>query len=164
MANLIILRGPSASGKSTVATLLKKTLKGKVAVFDFDIFRKNFLGLQGDYYPVAAKMLMDTALTALEAGYEVIIDGFYRMEMFPDLLPNLIKKHPDNNYMFYFDVSLDATIERHSNREKSDDFGEKELREWYYKPKASGIYDSEYRISETMTIDETLEFINSKIR
>ncbi len=163
MTNLIILRGPSASGKSTVAKLLKQSLENKAAYLDFDVFRDDFLAKQGDYYLAAAKMLMTTATIALESGYDVILDGFYRMEDYPDLLPELVAKHSENNHMFYFDVSLETTIQRHSRREKSAKFGEKELREWYYKPKASGIYDFEHKIPETLSATEAVCYIKSKL-
>jgi len=125
MTKLIILRGPSASGKSTVAVKLRDSLENPVALLDFDIFRNTFLAKTGDYYPLASKMLMQTAATALENGYDVIIDGFYRIDSYPDLLPELIHKHPHNNYMFYFDVSLETTLQRHAGREKAHEFGGK---------------------------------------
>ncbi|MEX0748972.1 MAG: AAA family ATPase [Candidatus Saccharimonadales bacterium] len=163
MTNLIILRGPSASDKTTVAKLLKQAMENNVALLDFDVFRGDFLDKKGEYYPAAAKMLMGTATIALESGYDVIIDGFYRSEDYPDLLSDLLEKHPESNFIYYFDVSLETTIHRHSNREKSNQFGEKELRQWYYKPKASAIYDNEYKISETLSATETVDFIKDKI-
>lgn len=163
MTKLIILKGPSASGKSTVAKLLKQSLESKVCLLDFDVFRDDFLGKQDGYYSTAAKMLMSAATIALGSGYDVIIDGFYRMEDYPDLLPELIAKHPEQNYLFYFDVSLETTIKRHSKREKSAQFGEKELREWYYKPKATGIYDFEHKIPEPLSPAETVVYIKSKL-
>lgn len=159
MTNLIILRGPSASGKSTVAKKLRNHLEGPVALLDFDVFRDTFLDKKGDYYLVASKLLMQTTETALEARYDVIVDGFYRMENYPDLLPELIENHPQNNYMFYFDVSLETTIKRHQHRDKANEFGEKELREWYYKPSASGIYEFEHKISEELDVQETVDLI-----
>lgn len=164
MTKLIILRGPSASGKSTVASRLRDCLDNPIALLDFDIFRNTFLGKAGDYYPLASKMLMQTAATALENGYDVIIDGFYRMDSYPDLLPELLKMHPHNNSMFYFDVSLETTIQRHAIREKAHEFGEKELREWYYKHSATGVYDFEYRIAEDYSPEEAVKLIVSTIR
>lgn len=163
MKNLIILIGPSASGKSTVANALKESLSGNTAVFDFDIFRETFLNKQDDYYPVSAEMLMSNVQIALNAGYDVIVDGFYRMDKYPDLLENLLRVHPENNYIFYFDFNLETTIKRHAGREKSNKFGEKELKDWYYLPKLSDRYNFEYKIPESFNVDETIEFINEKL-
>lgn len=164
MTNLIILRGPSASGKSTVAEQLKQLLKNHVAHLDFDVFREGFLGRHGNYSPAAAKMLMATASIALESGYDVVIDGFYRMEHYPDLLPELLAEHPENNYMFYFDVLLETTIERHAKREKSAEFAEEDLRKWYYRLKPSGIYEFEHKIPENLSATEAANYIIEKMK
>lgn len=163
MPKLIILRGPSASGKSTVAHMLKQKLEGQVVILDFDVYRGLF-GRQGDYYPTAAKMILSDARIALDGGYEVIIDGFYRVDDYPNLLDEIIGSNNSQSYMFYFDTSLHETIRRHKTRKKSKQFGETELREWYYKPKPSGVHDNEYGIPEGFTADKAANFIMETIK
>lgn len=163
MNSLIILIGPSASGKSTVASALKNELNNDTAVFDFDIYREIFLSKKGDYYSVAAQMLTDNVITALKAGYDVIVDGFYRIEKYPNLLDLVIKNHPENNYVFHFDVSLETTIKRHLNREKRDKFSEEKLKEWYYPSKFSTNYGFEYKIPELDSVEDTIKFIKEKL-
>jgi predicted kinase len=43
MNKLIILRGPAASGKSTIAKLFVESSAKDTALLDFDIYRQNFL-------------------------------------------------------------------------------------------------------------------------
>lgn len=158
---LIIIRGPSGSGKTTTARKLREGSNRKVALIDFDTFRNDILGLQGDYYQPAVEMYTHSALTALAYGYDVIMDGIYRPEGHDNPLEKLFEGHDGENYIFYFDVSLDETIKRHAGREKSKLFGEKELTEWYSKPTAMG-YDFEYAIPEDSTIEQTVKLIRSK--
>ena len=164
MNSLIILIGPSASGKSTIANTLKEEFDNDTAVFDFDIYRENFLNKKGDYYPVSAQMLTDNILTALDAGYDVIVDGFYRVENYPSLLDEVIEKHASNNYIFYFDVSLETTIKRHAERDKRDKFGEKELKQWYYPAKFVTEYGFEYKIPESYSVEKTIKYIKETIK
>ena|SRR3990167_1155909 len=158
---LIIIRGPSGSGKTTIANQLRKNSNNKIALLEFDTFRNDILGLQGNYYPPAIEMYTHNALTAIRNGYDVIMDGIYRPERYDNPLEKLFSGHDGENYIFYFDISLDETIKRHAGREKSKLFGEKELTEWYSKPTAMG-YDFEYAIPEHSTIEKTLELIRSK--
>lgn len=159
MSKLIVLRGPAASGKSTVANELASQSGCNVALLDFDVYRSTFLGKKGDYYPVAAKMLAGDAPIALEAGYDVVIDGFYRMENYPNFLADVFKVHPDDNYMFHFNVSLEETMRRHSRRPKAKDFGAKELKEWYYAPKPVDEYGFEYEVTQSLSVKEAVEYI-----
>ncbi len=158
---LIIIRGPSGSGKSTIAHKLRESSDRMVALLEFDTFRNDILGLQGDFYGPAIEMYTHSALTALAGGYDVIMDGIYRPEGYDNPLEKLFGGHDGENYIFWFDISLDETAKRHSGREKSKLFGEKELAEWYSKPTAMG-YDFEYAIPEHSTIEQTLELIQSK--
>ena len=158
---LIIIRGPSGSGKTTTARKLRESSNHKVALLDFDTFRNDILGLQGDYYGPAIKMYTDSVLTALANGYDVIMDGIYRPNGYDNPLEKLFDGHDGENYIFYFDISLDESIKRHAGREKSKLFGEKELTEWYSKPTAMG-YDFEYAIAEDSTVEQTLDLIRTK--
>lgn len=158
---LIIIRGPSGSGKSTIAHKLREGSDHKIALLEFDTFRNNILDLRGDYYPAAIEMYTHSALTALANGYDVIMDGIYRPERHDNPLEKLFSGHDGENYIFYFDISLDETVKRHAGREKSKLFGERELAGWYSKPTAMG-YDFEYAIPEHSTIEQTLELIRSK--
>ena len=158
---LIIIRGPSGSGKSTIANKLREISDHKIALLEFDTFRNDILGLQGDYYPAAIEMYTNSALTALANGYDVIMDGIYRPEGHDNPLEKLFAGHDGENYIFWFDISLDETTKRHAGREKSKLFGEKELAEWYSKPTAMG-YDFEYAISEDSSIEQAVELIRNK--
>jgi hypothetical protein len=106
-------------------------------------------------------MYTDCALTALANGYDVIMDGIYRLEGHDNPLEKLFGGHDGENYIFWFDISLDETAKRHAGREKSELFGEKELTEWYYKPTTMG-YDFEYAIPENSTIEQTVKLMRSK--
>lgn len=158
---LIIIRGPSGSGKSTIANKLRESSDHQIALLEFDTFRNDILGLQGDYYPAAIEMYTHSALTALANGYDVIMDGIYRPEGHDNPLEKLFGGHDGENYIFWFDISLDETAKRHAGREKSKLFGKKDLAEWYSKPTAMG-YGFEYAIAEDSTIEQTVDLIRSK--
>jgi hypothetical protein len=108
-------------------------------------------------------MLISDAKIALSSNYDVVIDGFYRLEISPNYLDELLVLNEYAIFMFYFDISLEETIRRHSKRQKFKEYGEDKLRDWYYPPKPNEVHDFEYRIPETNTLEQTLQFIKETI-
>jgi len=160
----VVLRGPSASGKSTVAKMLFKEAVRKTALIDQDHYRFIFKPAGGGSKPNADtihKMIKNNVLVALGDGYDVILEGILSVKAYGKLLDYIFAKHPENNYMFYFDVSLEETIRRHSFKNLDSElpsFGEKEMREWYDNAHKSN-HKLERLIPETFSSQQTLEFI-----
>ena len=75
------------------------------------------------------------------------------------VLDEIFEKHSDENYMFYFDVSIEETIRRHSLKTLDSElpsFGEKELRYWYDNAHKSN-HRLEQIIPEAFSAQETFE-------
>ncbi len=161
MTKLVILRGPSASGKSTIAHALREKSQRKIAILEFDTYRNNMLAKQVNYYNAASEMFINDTLIAFKHGYDVIMDGIFRFEGSNEYLEKLLDEHPEENYMFYFDITLEETLKRHHKRDKSMSFSEDKMREWYYRPTASG-YGIEKTIPQNSGVQETVEMILSE--
>jgi adenylate kinase family enzyme len=159
---LILLRGPSGSGKSTAAKLLFKGATRKIALIDQDHYRFIFKPAGGGSKPnsdTIHKMIKSDTLIALKDGYDVILEGILSVKSYSEVLDEIFAKHPRENYMFYFNISLEETLKRHeTRREKFPDFGEKEMREWYPIAHRSN-HTLEQIIPETFSIEETVKFI-----
>lgn len=158
MAKLIILRGPSASGKTTIARTLREKSQRKVAILEFDTYRSEILAKQNSYYNAASEMFISDARIAFKHGYDVIMDGIFRLENQNEYLEKLLHEHPQENYMFYFDINQDETVKRHRNRDKSESFSEDKLREWYYRPAPSGV-GFEKAIPQDLGVHETVSMV-----
>jgi predicted kinase len=160
MSKLIILRGNSGSGKSTVAELIAKDASTKIAIIDADYYRVNMLFPKPiDKDDLAALMYQDV-LYCLEHGYTVIWDSiFYANDRNKEYLGNfIIKTHPKDNYIFNFDISFEETVRRHKQRNKSSDFTDEEMKGWYHPIESLG-YDFEYTIPEASSANESIAFI-----
>ena len=160
MSKLIILRGNSGSGKSTVAGLIAKNMTSKLAVVDADYYRVAMLFPKPfDGNDLAALMQQDV-LYCLEHGYNVLWDSiFYANGKNKEYLGKFLTKlHPADNFIFNFDVSFEETAIRHEQRPKSNDFTVEEMRGWYHPVETLG-YDFEYQIPETNTLEKTVSFI-----
>jgi len=130
---LIVLRGPSASGKTTAALALRPLLGPKTALIHQDYFRRELL--HGDdkleRSADAAAIIIATARQALDRGYNVILDGIFNLRDYADALEDLASDHAGITRVYAFDVPLDETIRRHATRPLRTEFGEDDLRDWY---------------------------------
>jgi hypothetical protein len=102
-------------------------------------------------------MIKNNVLTAINDGYDVILEGIFSAKSYANDFKDIISQHPIENYLFYFDVSLDETIRRHQTRpsRNTSTYTEDDLRTFYpktYEP----IHESENVIPETASIDEAL--------
>lgn len=89
------------------------------------------------------------------SNFEIFTTESYKHD-----INEILKHHPKDNYLFYFDISLEETIRRQHTRpsRNTQTYLESDLRTFYpedYIP----IHNSEKTIQETSTEDQTLEYI-----
>ena len=93
-SKLIILRGPSASGKSTVATELFKKATRNTCLIEQDYYRFMFRPRDHGSKQNSAtmhKMITNNVLTALSDGYDVIAEGIFSTKSYAnDFIPTIL--------------------------------------------------------------------------
>jgi predicted kinase len=162
MPTLIILRGNSGSGKSAVALEIAKNSKSKVAIIDADHYRVDMLFPKPIEKQDLAALMSQDVLYCLAHGYTVIWDSiFYANDRNKAYLGKFLTElHPDDNFIFNFDISLEETIRRHNLRPKSNDFSADEMKEWYQPVEKLG-YPFEFTVPESSSLEQTVQFIQS---
>ena len=128
---LVILRGNSASGKSSVAAGLRERFGRGLALVGQDNLRRTVLRERDR--PGAANIgLIDvTARYALDAGFHVVVEGILYADRYGDMLAQLRADHRGVTHGYYLHIPLDETLVRHSSKPIADDVNEAQLREWY---------------------------------
>ncbi|MBV6700991.1 AAA family ATPase [Kitasatospora aureofaciens] len=127
---LIVLRGNSAAGKTSTAWRVRSLFGGKLAIISQDNIRINVLGEPDIRGGVNIAMIEAMARLGLARGYHVLLEGIFATERYGSMLRGLHRDHTDSSF-FYLDVPWEETLTRHATREKSREFGAKEMREWY---------------------------------
>ena len=158
---LIILRGPSGSGKSTIASRLIGESARKIATIERDMFKVNILHNQPGSRELSALMCRDAIVSALSGGFDVIADGIFNISSYSDVFDSIIAVHQNNNYIYYFDISFEETMRRHSTRDKRNDFGKDEMEKWYTDASPNG-YDFEVRIGEDLSEEDIVRKIQAE--
>ena len=128
---LILLRGNSASGKSSVAAELRARYGRGLALVGQDNLRRDVLR-ERDVPDGTNIGLIDTvARYALDHGYHVVVEGILYAAHYGTMLDALRRDHRGRTCAYYLDVPFAETVRRHATKPQAAEYGEAELRDWY---------------------------------
>ncbi|KAB2441049.1 kinase [Bacillus luti] len=130
-STLIILRGNSASGKTTIAKELQEHFGQGTLLVSQDVVRRDMLKVHDTMGNLSHDLLFEITKYGKGKCKFVILEGILNNRRYGDMLKELIHYFEGNAYTYYFDLSLDETIRRHNTREKRHEFGEDSLQKWY---------------------------------
>lgn len=155
---LVLLRGNSASGKSSVAAGLREKFGRGLAIVGQDNLRR--IVLRERDRPGAANIgLIDlTARYALDAGYHVVVEGILYADHYGDMLAALRADHRGPTRCYYLDVPFDETLARHATKPIANDVSETQLRDWY-RPRDLLPGGMETIIGADSAVHETVDLI-----
>ncbi|WP_405847553.1 AAA family ATPase [Streptomyces sp. NBC_01518] len=128
---LIVVRGNSASGKSSVATGLRERYGRGIALVRQDVLRREVLR-ERDIPGGANIGLIDlTVRHALAHGFHTVLEGILYVPHYGEMLAGLLADHPGRTHCYYLDVPFEETLARHATKPIADEVTEEQLREWY---------------------------------
>jgi predicted kinase len=150
---LIVLRGNSASGKTSLAHAVRCRLGRGVAIVSQDTIRRDILWEHES--PTGANIgLIDlTARYALDHGYHVIVEGMLKSHAYGEMLGQLVADHAGRSHCFYLDISWEETLRRHATKPQAAEYGAELMREWF-KPLDLLPRVTEHRFDETLSLDD----------
>lgn len=157
MSKLIIIRGPSGVGKSTVAKALMERSTRPTVLVDLDHYRFNFVNPPHGDHHLEFILSTNDIISSLKLGFDVIFDGNYTASERQDFLKQLFEVHPEENYPFYLNASLEETLKRHKTKTNPRIDADK-MKEVYKFASPVG-YDQEVIIPENSSLDETVQLI-----
>jgi hypothetical protein len=129
---LILIRGNSASGKSTVATAIRdRHGRRGLAIVSQDNLRR--VVLREHDVPGGANIgLIDlTTRYAIGAGFHVVLEGILPAEHYGGMLARLLADYSGQCHAYYLDVPFAETLSRHAGKPQAGEYGETEMRQWY---------------------------------
>ncbi|MFI5685596.1 kinase [Streptomyces sp. NPDC051636] len=128
---LVVLRGNSATGKSSVAVGIRDKFGRGLALVGQGNLRRIVL-CERDRPGAANIGLLDlTARYVLDAGYHVVVEGILYADRYGDMLAQLRADHRGPTRGYYRDVPFAKTLARHAIKPIADDVSETQLRDWY---------------------------------
>lgn len=128
--HLVVIRGNSAAGKSTLALELQRALGPGTANLGQDHLRRVILREHDVPGGDNIDFIAQNARYCLGIGYNVILEGILYSPHYGAMLHQLVKEHPGPSHLFYLDVPLEETLRRHERRPMT--VGPDKIREWYH--------------------------------
>ena len=159
---LIILRGNSGSGKSTVANLLQQHFGPNTLLIDQDQVRREMLHTRDLPNNLAINLIKEIALYGYKHCETVIVEGIFSTARYKDMLLEVIQHFSPNCYIYYFDLPFEETVKRHQTREKRNEFTEEDMRRWWMEHDVLGL-PNEQLISAQSSEEQTLHMILKQI-
>jgi len=157
VTKLIILRGASAVGKTTVAKALMERTRRPTVLVELDYYRFGFVNPPKRNHNLEYELSGSDTITALRLGFDVIFDGNFTSSTHDPFLEKLFRAHPKENYVFYLDASLSETLRRHGTKSNPRISTDK-MREVYKNASPTGR-DEEVVIPEESSLEQTVERI-----
>ena len=125
---LIIIRGNSGSGKSTITKRLQHELGYGTMLIPQDVVRREIIRTKDIPNNPSVQLIKDIAMYGNSINYDVIIEGILVRERYGEMLHELASLF-DETHAYYFDISPEETLRRHETKPNAHEFGETQIRE-----------------------------------
>lgn len=155
---LIILRGNSGSGKTTIAKRLQNHFGEGTLLVSQDTVRREMLMVRDQEGNISQDLIRQITEYGKGKCKFVILEGIFVKQRYKEMLEDLIHFYEGNAYIYYFDLSFKNTVERHNSRPQAEEFGEESLRSWWSPNDQLGV-EYEKMLTEEMTQKDILDLI-----
>ncbi|WP_413628233.1 zeta toxin family protein [Fructilactobacillus vespulae] len=127
---LVIVRGNSASGKTTLTNKIQKEIGyEKCLLLNQDIIRRKILHADDNKNNPSVKMIENLINYGLENYSVTVVEGILRRDVYGNMLTNLIEKNNANTLIYYLDIPFEKTLNYDQMKEVS--FGSQRLKLWW---------------------------------
>jgi predicted kinase len=159
---LVVLRGNSGSGKSTVARMVQRRFdRATCLVVGQDRVRREMLRERDVAGGLNVELIGAIASWGLDRGLIVVVDGILNRSRYQRMLERLRGRSGDAHF-FAWDLDFDETVRRHAQRPQHTDFSAEEMADWYHGWQPLDFVD-ETRFDADTTAEEAVEVIATAI-
>jgi len=128
---LILLRGNSASGKSTLARSIRAARPRGIAIIGQDQLRREILHAhEGPGNPTIGYIEL-SARYALDHGLHVIVEGILYAHIYGAMLTRLLTDHRGLSRCYRYELPFEETARRHASKLQAVEYGPETMRGWW---------------------------------
>jgi len=162
VAQLIILRGNSGSGKTTTGKALQKKFGHGTLLISQDVVRREMLFVKDGPNPEASQLLLKLVLYGKSHCTIVILEGILDSKWYKKLFENLLDEFNSLIFAYYFDIPFEETLNRHQQKPNAHEFGEKEMKEWWNEKDLLDIFP-EVCLHKELSLNEIVNIIYNDV-
>lgn len=163
VSTLVVIRGNSASGKSTVAAATQRRFaRGRCVVIPQDVVRRQMVREADRSGGFNIELIEHIAALCLSRGLVVIVEGILDARRYGAMLERLAAAA--RAALFYsFDLTFEETLLRHAGRPQSATIPESQMALWFHGWQPLSFV-GETRIESNWTVEDTVDRICRDIR
>ncbi len=161
-SKLIILRGNSGSGKTTIAKSLQNQLGRGTLLVSQDYIRREMLKVHDREGNLSIDLIRQIAEYGKGRCEHTIIEGILYKERYGEMLYDLIQFYVGRAYIYYFDLLFEETVKRHLTRTKKEEFGEESLRKWWI-PNDYLDAENEVKLADHLSQEDIVNLILTQL-
>ena len=158
MRKLIILRGNSGSGKSTIAKKLQNRFGANTMLISQDVIRRDVLKVNDGKNTPALPLMKELLIYGHNHSNIVILEGIMYADWYKPLFDLSVQLYGSEIYAYYFDLPFEETLKRHQTKPDCHEFGEEAMRGWWREKDFSDVLN-EVSITSERNIDDIVEDI-----
>ena len=121
MTNIVVLRGNSGSGKSTIAKELRKQFSESTMVVSQDLIRRDILGVKDRPGNPSVELIYNIIEFGINKFDLIVVEGILNSDKYERMLQRVMLLGKSTQF-YYFQMSFEATYKRHLSK-NTDDFG-----------------------------------------
>lgn len=162
MSKLIILRGNSGSGKTTIAKTLRNNFpNGYIMTIGQDEIRREILNVKDTPDNLTVSVIKNLALFGREHYPVVIIEGILNRGIYGNMLEELALFFEQTD-CYYFDLTFSDTVARHQTRKHLTTFTTCDMARWWLADDYLGFADETLFTAE-MTKKTIVDMIMARL-
>ena len=123
---LILIRGNSGSGKTSLANLLHKAIPDSCLIHQ-DVIRRDILNTHDDLF--VQEILIAMLEVMKKQNQLIILEGIFRKDKYQKLFDYLFKNFECDCY--FYDLSFEETLKRHQTRNEKEEFYHIKMKSWF---------------------------------
>ena len=162
MKKLIVLRGNSGSGKTTVAKALQKYFGRNTMVISQDVIRRDMLMVKDGEDTEAIPLIKELLKYGSIHSDIVILEGIMLADWYRTVFELAVQLYNTEIYAYYFDLPFEETLKRHQTKPNHREFGEEEMRRWWREKDFLDIIE-ENVLGEDLSLEEAVEMIYHEV-
>lgn len=163
MAKLIILRGNSGSGKTSISKALQEKFGPNTMLLSHDMVRMEILHVWSTEGIIKSEPLMIHLLKYGKQHSEItILEGVLPAKEYHRLFETAVEEYGSNIYAYYYDLPFQETLIRHNTKPNKNDFGEEDMKRWWREKDFLPMI-SEKILSKDISFEETVQMIYNEV-
>ncbi|MDB5180449.1 MAG: hypothetical protein JWO54_207 [Candidatus Saccharibacteria bacterium] len=165
MTKIILLRGNAGSGKSTVAREIQNRVIPHPMLIEQDHFRRKIIKEHEGPDIISDKLILETVKFGLSQNLDIIIEGIFPFgrsgDKYKKMFDKIFELHPNENFVYYFDIPFAENVKRHQTRDSAKEFGVEKMKKWFLENDRTN-YTNEQIINSSSSLEQTVTRILSE--